>query len=177
MNTLFIALRSFLFLSFLTGIVYPLLVTGGAVSLFPYQAKGSLIGSPEGKISGSELIGQSFKTEGYFWGRPSAIDYNPLPSGGTNLGPTAKALQEKWAERRKQGFEGKMLAASASGLDPHTSVETALAQVSRVAKARGIEESAVNALIETLTEQPDLGFLGKKRINIVKLNSALDKIP
>ena len=175
MKQLWIALRCFVLLTLVTGFLYPLLVTVCAQALFPLRANGSLIHSQDGKLIGSELIAQSFKNERYFWPRPSAVDYNPLPSGGTNLGPTSKTLKEKWDERRKAGFSSDMLAASASGLDPHISPESAYAQVARVARARGKSEEEVRGLVLGRIEKPQLGFLGENRVNVLQLNLILDE--
>jgi len=175
MKQLSIAVRSFLVLTLVTGLMYPAVVTVFSQLLFPAAANGSLVQNKEGKIVGSELIAQGFKGERYFWPRPSAVEYNPLPSGGTNLGPTSKALQEKWAERRKAGLDGDMLAASASGLDPHIAPASAYAQASRVSKARGVGVESVNELVKNSLELRQLGFLGESRVNVLKLNLLLDE--
>ena len=176
MKTLFVAFRCFFVLTLLTGAIYPVLVTWLGQAFFASKANGSLVYSEEGKLLGSELIAQGFESQEYFWPRPSAIGYNPLPSGGTNLGPTSKALQEKWEERRKAGLSGDMLAASASGLDPHISPASAAAQVGRVAKARGKTEEEISKILASAVERPQLGFLGQSRVNVVKLNLMLDKV-
>ena len=175
MKQLIIAIRSFLVLTLLTGLMYPVAVTVHAQGFFSRQANGSLATDAVGKVVGSELIAQGFKADRYFWARPSAVDYSPLPSGGTNLGPTAKALQEKWAERRKAGLDEDLLAASASGLDPHISPESAYAQVRRVASVRGKSDGEIKALIDRVTEARQLGFLGENRVNVLKLNLLLDE--
>ncbi len=175
MKQIITAIRSFIVLTLLTGLIYPVVVTVVAQGMFFEKANGSLVKDKQGKVVGSELIAQGFKTDRYFWPRPSAVDYNPLPSGGTNLGPTAKALQEKWAERRKAGFESDLLAASASGLDPHISVNSAYAQTRRIASARGKNDWDLKALIEEVAELRQLGFLGEKRVNVLKLNLRLDE--
>src|SRR6185369_2615902 len=128
MKTATQALRILLVLSILTGLVYPLVVTGVAQVIFPNQAGGSLIVRHH-QVVGSSLMAQSFKDSKYFWPRPSAVDYNPLPSGGSNFGPTSKDLLEKIKERRSAGLTGELLFASASGLDPHISPNTAHEQI------------------------------------------------
>lgn len=175
MKQLVTAIRAFLLLTLITGILYPLLVTAIGRVVYPKQANGSLLYNSEGKLQGSELIAQSFKSDKYFWPRPSAVDFNPLPSGGSNLGPTSKALQDKWQERKKAGLSGDLLAASASGLDPHVSPESAYAQVARVARARGKTEGEINGLVASMVEGRQLGFLGENRVNILKLNRLLDE--
>lgn len=174
MKTLLIAFRCLLILTILTGAAYPLAVTIFAKTFFPKQASGSLVYGEDGKILGSELLAQGFKSDRYFWSRPSAVDYNPLPSGGSNLGPTSKALKEAWEARRKLGAKREMLAASASGLDPEISPESALAQVTRVARARGKPEEDVRNLVTRSVERRQLGFLGEPRVNVLRLNLSLD---
>ena len=175
------AALAFLVLTFLTGIIYPLIVTAFA-QLFPRQATGGVI-EVNGKAVGSELIGQPFSDPKYFWSRPSATSpqpYNGASSSGSNLGPTNKALHEAVAERLKQ-FEQRpvpadLVTASASGLDPHISPEAARFQVSRVARARGLTEEAVNQLVSLHTEGRTFGVLGESRVNVLKLNLALDAL-
>jgi K+-transporting ATPase ATPase C chain len=173
------AALAFLVLTLITGIVYPLIVTAFA-QLFPAKATGSVI-VVNGKAVGSELIGQPFSDPKYFWSRPSATSpqpYNGASSSGSNLGPTNKALAEAVAERLKQ-FEQKpvpadLVTASASGLDPHISPEAAQYQISRVAKARGMDEGKIRSLVEQFTESRTLGVLGEPRVNVLRLNLALD---
>jgi K+-transporting ATPase ATPase C chain len=175
------AALAFLVLTLITGIVYPLIVTAFA-QLFPAKAIGSVI-VVNGKAVGSELIGQPFSDPKYFWSRPSATSpqpYNGASSSGSNLGPTNKALHEAVAERLKQ-FEQRpvpadLVTASASGLDPHISPEAAQFQVSRVARARGLTEEAVNQLVSLHTEGRTFGVLGEPRVNVLKLNLALDAL-
>jgi len=175
------AALAFLVLTLITGIVYPLIVTAFA-QLFSSKATGSVI-VVNGKAVGSELIGQPFSEPKYFWSRPSATSprpYNGASSSGSNLGPTNKALRDAVAERLKQ-FEQKpvpadLATASASGLDPHISPEAAQFQVSRVARARGLPEEAVNQLVSLHTEGRTFGVLGEPRVNVLKLNLALDAL-
>jgi potassium-transporting ATPase KdpC subunit len=173
------AALAFVVLTLITGIVYPLIVTAFA-QLFPNKATGSVI-EVNGKAVGSELIGQAFSDPKYFWSRPSATSpqpYNGASSSGSNLGPTNKALHEAVAERLKQ-FEQKpvpadLVTASASGLDPHISPEAAQFQVSRVAKARGLTEKRIQELLDRHTEARTFGVLGEPRVNVLRLNLALD---
>jgi K+-transporting ATPase ATPase C chain len=183
-------------LTAITGLAYPLVMTGIAGVIFPHQARGSLI-EREGKIIGSELIGQNFAADRYFHGRPSAttgpdpadpaksvpVPYNAANSMGSNLGPTNKALIE-----RVQGDLGALkqespsgpvpidlVTTSASGLDPHITPEAALFQVPRVAKARNLPEDRVRQLVSAQVEQRVLGILGEPRVNVLALNLALDR--
>jgi len=188
MKTLIISLKIFLFFTVLTGIIYPLFITGIAQLVFPAKANGSLIVKND-KVIGSELIGQQFDSAIYFISRPSAVSYNPLPSGGSNYGLTNVKLKNLVAERRHQFFTlnqldslnivvpSEMLFASASGLDPHISPQAALLQVSRIAKARNFNSSQKNHLFDLIhvqTEYPQYGILGEERINVLKLNIELD---
>jgi K+-transporting ATPase ATPase C chain len=173
-------------LTLLTGVVYPLVVTGIAQAVFPVQANGSLIGEA-GSAAGSILIGQANDDPQYFWPRPSATDYGTLPSGGSNLGPTSALLAEQVANRAAgfrtaNGLPGNiavpndMLFASASGLDPHISPDAARLQVARVARARNLDESRVASLVEEHIEDPQFGILGESRVNVLLLNMALDRL-
>jgi K+-transporting ATPase ATPase C chain len=179
------AVRMTLVLTVLTGMLYPALITGIAQAIFPKQANGSLI-EVNGKVIGSELIGQKFSKPEYFQGRPSAAGdgYDAANSGASNLGPTSQKLVERIkadAEKfRKENpdFSGPipadLLTASASGLDPHLSPASAAAQVARVAKARGITQDQAQQLVDRFTELRQLGFLGESRVNVLKLNIELD---
>jgi K+-transporting ATPase ATPase C chain len=184
-----IALKFLLFMTVLTGVIYPVFMTGVAQIVFPANANGSLV-MQDGKIIGSELIGQKFDSSIYFWPRPSAIDYNPIPSGASNLGPTSDKLKKQVAERRKlfvtnnsildtSAIPKEMLFASASGLDPHISPEAALLQLKRVAMARNLNETQkqkVEQLIKNKTQEPQFFLFGEPRINVFELNLALDSI-
>ena len=177
-----------LLLTLLTGLIYPASVTAVAQVLFPHQANGSLI-QHGGALLGSELIGQAFDQPGYFWGRPSATSpfpYNAASSAGSNLGPSNPALAQLVQERiaalktadpqNTSTIPLDLVTASASGLDPNISLDAALYQVSRVAKARGMSEEQVRALVAQYTSSPQLGFLGQQRVNVLLLNLALDEI-
>ncbi len=183
------ALVLFALLSALTGIAYPLLVTGVAQLAFPWQANGSLI-EREGRIAGSALIGQAFADPKHFWSRPSAtgpVPYNAANSGGSNLGPGNPALHEAVTQRiavlraadpgNTLPVPADLVTASASGLDPHISRAAADYQAARVARARGLPEARVRELIEAHTEGARLGFLGEPRVNVLALNLALDALP
>ena len=184
-----IALKFLLVMTILTGIVYPLLMTGLAQLSFPSKANGSLI-MKDGKIIGSELIGQKFDSSIYFWSRPSFIGYNPVQSGASNYGPTSDTLKKQVGARRilfakmnslsdPLSTPKEMIFASGSGLDPHISPEAALMQVDRVALARHFESNQKEKLLKKiteLTENPQFFCLGEQRINVLVLNLELDKI-
>jgi K+-transporting ATPase ATPase C chain len=184
-----IALKFLLVMTVLTGVIYPFFMTGVAQLTFPAKANGSLV-MKDGKIIGSELIGQKFDSSIYFWSRPSAIGYNPIPSGASNYGPTSDKLKKQVAERRTlfmtknfitdtAAIPKEMIFASASGLDPHISPEAALLQLKRVALARNLNETQkqkVQQLIKYKTEKPQYFLLGEPRINVFELNLALDSI-
>jgi len=178
-----------LVMTVLTGVLYPVLMTVIAQLVFPCKSNGSMI-ERNGEIVGSELIAQKFQSDKYFWCRPSAIDYNPLPSGASNLGPTSKALKDSVEERRKHFIElnflppntivpTEMLFASGSGIDPHISPEAAFLQVNRITQARGFDEqkkTLLKTLVQNHIEAPQFGFLGEPRVNVLKLNLALDEM-
>lgn len=179
------ALVLLLALTVLTGVLYPLAVTGMAQAMFPYQANGSIV-VVDGKAYGSERIGQSFDAPEYFWGRPSAAAYNATASSGSNLGPMNPALQEV-VQARIEALTAAdpantlpipvdLVTASGSGLDPHISVAAALYQVHRVAAARGLDEAEVESLVAQHTEDRQFGILGEPRVNVLLLNLALDAI-
>lgn len=191
------AIVLFILFTVLTGLAYPLAITGIGEKLFPHQANGSLI-EKDGKVIGSELIGQTFSSDKYFHGRPSAtVDtdpndstktvpapYNAANSGGSNLGTTSKALIDRvQAETDKLKAENPNVAVpvdlvttSASGLDPDISPAAALFQLPRIAKARGISSDTLNQLIAVHTEPRWLGIIGEPVVNVLKLNLALDAL-
>ncbi len=196
MRELVVAIRLFIVLTVLTGVVYPLIVTWIAQTAFRDKANGSLI-SKDGKIVGSRLIGQPFDDPKYFWSRPSAtvpFPYNAAASGGSNLGPLNPALVGGKDSAGKEvpgaiadrvealkvagSSEGKvptdLVTASGSGLDPHISPEAADLQVARVAKARGMTSDAVRAIVNAHTEPRQLGLFGEPVVNVLELNLALD---
>jgi potassium-transporting ATPase KdpC subunit len=180
----------------ITGLIYPLVVTGIAQVVFPHQANGSLV-VLNGQVVGSELMGQAFSSDRYFHGRPSAttgtdsndpaktvdVPYNAANTAGSNLGPTSKALiarvQEDVEKRKRENPNAKvptdLVTASGSGLDPHISPEAARFQVPRVAKARNLPEDRVGRLVAEHTEARVLGIFGEPRVNVLALNNALDR--
>jgi len=181
----------------ITGLIYPLLMTGIAQAVFPYQANGSLI-EKDGKVIGSALIGQSFTSDKYFHGRPSATSapdpkdpsksvsapYNAANSSGSNLGPTSKALVDRVKadaetlakENPNTPIPSDLVTTSASGLDPDITPAGALFQVPRVAKARGLPEDQVRQLVEAHTTGRTLGIIGEPHVNVLQLNLALDAV-
>jgi K+-transporting ATPase ATPase C chain len=186
-----------LLMTAVTGVIYPFAVTGIAQAILPHQANGSLI-ERDGRVIGSELIGQNFASENYFQGRPSATSgadpadatktvpspYNAANSVGSNAGPTSKTLIDRVQAQvaaYRQGRDGNSLVpadavtTSASGLDPHVSPDNAAGQIARVAKARGLAEQRLRQLVADATESRTLGFLGEPRVNILSLNLALDR--
>ena len=180
------AVRMLVVLSLLTGVIYPLVVTGIAEVAFPRAANGSLI-SVNGKAMGSTLIGQPFSDPKYFWSRPSATSpqpYNAMASSGSNQGPLNPALAEAVKDRIKAVRNADpnnpapipidLVTASGSGLDPHISVAAARYQVRRVAKARGVDAGKVQAIVDAHTEDRTFGILGEARVNVLELNLALD---
>ncbi len=190
------AIMLIVFLTLITGLAYPLAMTGIAGAMFPYQARGSIV-EHDGKVIGSALIGQEFTSDRYFHGRPSATvapdpadstktvpaPYNAANSGGSNLGPTNKALIERVqgdVEKRRQENPAlpvpiDLVTTTAGGLDPHISPAAAIFQVPRVAKARNMPEDRIRQLVEERTEGRFLGMLGEPRVNVLALNMALDR--
>jgi K+-transporting ATPase ATPase C chain len=184
-------------LTLITGLAYPLVMTGVAQVIFPRQAQGSLI-ERDGKVVGSDLIGQAFTSDKYFRGRPSATTapdpndstktvaapYNAANSGGSNLGPSNKALIDRVQgdiealkkENPSAAVPADLVTTSASGLDPHISPEAALFQVPRIAKARNLPEDRIRQLVDENTEGRFLGLLGEPRVNVLLLNLALDRM-
>ena len=186
MKQFLIALKATLVLTLLTGVMYPLLVTGLAKALFRDKADGSLI-QANGRTVGSALIGQRFTKPEYFHGRPSAAGndgYDGLSSGGSNLGPTSQKLADRVTADVKTfraenptftgAVPGDAVTASGSGLDPHLSPEAVDAQVARVAAARGMSADALRQLVAANTEDRQIGVLGEPRVNVLQLNLALD---
>jgi len=175
-------------LTIVTGVVYPVVVTAVGQAVFPHRANGSLI-ERNGKVMGSELLGQQFDAPGYFWGRLSATapnPYNPLASSGSNLGPTNPALADEVKGRLNALHEADptntapapvdLVTSSGSGLDPDISPAAAAYQAARVAKARGLSREQVAGLIDRHTSPRQLGVLGEPRVNVLELNLALDEL-
>jgi K+-transporting ATPase ATPase C chain len=191
MKLLIQSIRQTILWSVITGIMYPLVITLISQAAFHDQAEGSLV-RRDGKIIGSALLAQQFTGSNYFWPRPSACSYGTGPTGinassGSNLGPTSGTLQTNVQNNIASFISGNnlptntvvpadMVYASASGLDPHISPESALLQVSRVAAARGLNADAVKGLVQQHIEEPQWGFLGQARVNVLLLNVALDEL-
>ncbi len=188
MKTIIISVKLLLVMTLITGIIYPLIIFGTGRLLFPFKTSGSLI-EENGRYTGSELIGRNYDSS-YFNPRPSAVNYNPLPSGGSNLGPTSRQLKNNIDSLRRayimyNGLDSgtvvppDALFSSGSGLDPHISPENALLQCGRIAATRKFNDDKKNKLVELIhssVEKPQFGFLGEPVINVVKLNAALDKL-
>ncbi len=188
MRTLFIAVRATFVTLLLTGVAYPLAVTAAAQVLFPSRANGSIVTNDDGRVVGSELIGQAFKSPAYFQPRPSAAGdtgYDATSSGGSNFGVTSKKLKDRIdadiARLRKDNpdapgpIPAELVTASGSGLDPHLSPEAAFWQAPRIAHARGVDAGRVTRLVEASVDGRDLGVLGEPRVNVLLLNLALDR--
>lgn len=180
-------LRIKIFMTVLLGVIYPLVITGISQVIFPRQANGSLV-TADGKVVGSELIGQGFTKPQYLQPRPSAAGsdgYDGTSSSGSNYGPTSQKLMDRTKaavekfRKENPDYQGPLPAdlvtASASGLDPHVSPDSALAQAPRIAKARHVAPEQVTQLIAQMTEGPDLGLLGEPRVNVLRVNLALDQ--
>lgn len=184
MKYLMPALRFKIFMTVLLGLMYPFIVTGISQTVFPRQASGDFI-SRGGQVIGSAKIGQSFEKPNYFWPRPSAVGYNPLPSGGSNLGQDSQALKEIVATRIKNLKAAhldqvgeppqNLIFASASGLDPHISPEAAEYQVQRVAQNRNLDINDVRKWVLEATTDRQLGIFGEPTVNVLALNLSLDK--
>lgn len=187
-HALLICLRTTIVTIVLTGVIYPCVMTGVAQILFPSQANGSLVADEKGQTIGSELIAQLFVNPAYLQPRPSAAGekgYDAMSSGGSNFGVTSKKLRERVAadvQRLKEenpdapgDIPIELVTASASGLDPHLSPQAALWQAPRVAKARNISLAQVRATINSAVEGRTLGFLGEPRVNVMRVNLALDR--
>ena len=186
-NVFAIALRTTAVTLVLTGLVYPLALTGIAQLLFPFRANGSLIQDERGNPVGSELIGQAFASPAYFQPRPSAAGngYDATASGGSNLGPTSAKLRERVTADvarlladnpdAPRPVPAELVTASASGLDPHLSPEAAAWQIPRVARARHVGPARIAGVLDSLAEGRDVGFLGEPRVNVLRLNLALDR--
>ena len=188
MKTIIISLRTTIVTIVLTGLVYPFVMTGLAQILLPWRANGSLVTDEKGRVVGSELIAQGFSNPAYFRPRLSAAGdkgYDPMSSGGSNLGTTSKKLQDRVAgdlKRLKQENPDapgtvpvELVTASGSGLDPHLSPNAMLWQTARVAKARGISAERVKAVVESNVEGRTFGILGERRVNVLLVNLALDR--
>jgi K+-transporting ATPase ATPase C chain len=186
------AIAALIFFTVVTGIAYPLVITGIAQTFFPYQANGSLLKNASGNVIGSELIGQQFSDPAYFWGRLSATGYNAAASSGSNYGPMNPALvgSDGTIQTQIDALEAAndaagvmveaalpvdLVTASGSGLDPHISPAAAKYQLARVAALRGIDEATLQTLVNEFTECRTLAVLGEPRVNVLKLNLALDE--
>jgi potassium-transporting ATPase KdpC subunit len=178
MRTILQSIRIYLVLTLFTGILYPLAMTGIGQLFFLKQANGSLR-FVNGKLVGSDLLAQNFESPRYFWPRPSSAGFATVPSGASNKGPTSADLRKAIEERRARFGNNApvdLLTASGSGLDPHISPGAARFQAARIAGARRLPLDRIEALVERLTEPPQFGFLGEPRVNVLRLNLALDQL-
>ncbi len=183
------SIKVFLSITILTGVIYPLFITSIGQVIFPNQSNGSLI-KKDGKVIGSELLGQNFADSIYFQSRPSAINYNPMPSGASNLGLSSALLKEQVNIRKIEFRKNNLLSdsisvppdilfASASGVDPHISVESAKLQINRIIKSRNLEPNKSKLLfnlVDSLAEYPQFGVLGNQVVNVLNLNLKLDEV-
>jgi len=183
------SLKAIIMFTVIFGFLYTVLITLIAQIIFPVKANGSMI-IKDNLVIGSELISQKFESNKYFWSRPSAIDYNPMPSGASNFGPTSKILKEQSEEREMEFLKNNLLKdsspipsemkyASASGIDPHISPEAAILQIERISEARKftvLQKKKLLNLVTSKMENPFLGFVGEYRINVLLLNLELDNI-
>ena len=187
-NVFGIAIRTTIVTLVLTGLIYPFVMTGLSQVLFPWRANGSLVTDEKGQVVGSELIAQGFVNPAYFQPRPSAAGengYDATASGGSNLGPTSKKLQDRINDDFKRlksenpeatgPIPAELVTASASGLDPHLSPDAMLWQVPRVAKSRGVSPDRVKAIVDSSVEGRTFGILGEPRVNVLLVNLALDR--
>ena len=189
MKTLIISLKLLVFMTLLTGIVYPMFIYLIAQTIFPEKSTGSLVKVNE-QVIGSELFGQKFESKRYFQSRPSAVDYQPMPSGGSNLAPTSQTLKARidslrqaylvWNELPENTeVPSDAIFSSGSGIDPHISPQNTMLQVNRITKERSFDSNQklqLEELINRITEKPQFGFLGEPRINVLILNVELDKL-
>jgi len=184
MKTIVTSIRVLLVLTALTGVVFPLFITGVAQLVFPEKANGSLVYVNHEPV-GSRLVGQAFVSDRYFWPRPSAVNYNPRPSSGSNLGPTSAALRDSVLARAARfgapvdSVPADLLLASGSGLDPDISPLAALFQIDRVMIARHVPRTSrgqLDSLVRAYVETSQFGLFGESRVNVLKLNLALDSL-
>lgn len=185
MRKIWTNVRMFLWMTLLTGIIYPLLITAIAQLTMKHKADGDLLFF-KAKTIGATLIAQKFESNKYFWGRPSSTDYNALPSGGSNLGSTSAALKKAVEDRQekilkahqvdKDKIPPELLFTSGSGLDPHINISTAHFQIERIAKSRGVESKDIKNVIDRMAIKPSLGFSGEDYVNVLLLNQALDEL-
>ncbi|MCK9583118.1 MAG: potassium-transporting ATPase subunit KdpC [Endomicrobiales bacterium] len=184
MKKILLSIRIYIIFTVLLGLIYPLVVTVIAQVILPYQANGSIMRNGD-KVIGSKLIGQNFSNPEYFHSRPSANNYDAVNSGGTNLGPSSKKLMDSTAEkiakvRQENGLSSDtkipsdMVLSSASGLDPHISLQSALLQVNRISKIRGIAVKDLKKMIDNNTDTDFVGIWGRPGVNVFKLNLAID---
>ncbi|MFI5344114.1 MAG: potassium-transporting ATPase subunit KdpC [Chlamydiales bacterium] len=184
MKIIWQSLRMVLWMTLFIGLFYPVFITLISFYLFPDQSSGSLL-IIDGKVRGSKLIAQKFTDDRYFWPRPSAVDYHPLPSGASNLGPISAELKKLVEERRKTLVKGgnadpltvpaDLIFASGSGLDPHISPEAAYFQIERIAKARSMPAEKLKEIVAASIEKPTLRVMGQARVNVLMLNHVLDE--